>query len=308
MQWFVTCLRIALAAVLLLAAIGKVRSRENLIAFLSTLRVPGTLVRPASNIIVLLEVVAAPAILFSPRHYAGAVALLLFASFLVASQIGRRNSAACGCFGSIPSSLSRVPLIGRFVDQHTTGQSHAEVLRVVGLATGLLILLIPVKPIYINALSLTGCAVAAVLAFRLARGTGRSTMERDPASSLGRHSAVPTAAPPRPSSRRSFLVGSVTVVVSAILAFLVRFAGTAWAVCSYQCTTVPYLCSNCACCTARHDYNKLECNDHYGKCRDAGCSHEACRTCVGACHVENDQLLKACQDAYCGPCPGPECH
>ena len=94
--------RIALAAVLLVAAALKLRAFSESASALETHSVPAGLRRSATVAVVALEVAIATALVagVSAAAYAGAVLLIMFALVTFVALLRGRRGAPCGCFGA----------------------------------------------------------------------------------------------------------------------------------------------------------------------------------------------------------------
>jgi hypothetical protein len=93
---------IALAAVLIVAAVIKVRAFSDSAAALETYGVPDLLRRPLTAAVVALELAIALALVagVSAAAYAGAALLLVFAASTFLALLRGKRGAPCGCFGA----------------------------------------------------------------------------------------------------------------------------------------------------------------------------------------------------------------
>jgi methylamine utilization protein MauE len=93
---------IVLAAVLIVAAVLKLRAFSESASALETYGVPARLRRPAAVAVIAVELAIAAALLGGVRAaaYAGAALLLVFAAATVLALLAGKRGAPCGCFGA----------------------------------------------------------------------------------------------------------------------------------------------------------------------------------------------------------------
>ena len=99
---------LATAAVLLRAAVGKVRRPADLAATMTRLGVPRTIAAPMAAVVIAAEFATASALLFCPDAPAAQLALLILAVVFAAAglramRLGER--IACNCFGAGSGTL-----------------------------------------------------------------------------------------------------------------------------------------------------------------------------------------------------------
>ncbi len=94
--------RIVLAAILVVAAVLKLRAFSESASALETYGVPPPVRRPATAAVVGLELAVAGALVAGVRAaaYAGAVLLLVFAVITCLALLRGKRGAPCGCFGA----------------------------------------------------------------------------------------------------------------------------------------------------------------------------------------------------------------
>lgn len=106
MDIFLLLIRLLLAAVFLLAGIGKLLDRQGSEEALRSFDVPAPLVKPAAAVLPWAEIALAVILLFNSISWFGAIAgAALLAAFSAAMlrQISKGNAPDCHCFGQIHS-------------------------------------------------------------------------------------------------------------------------------------------------------------------------------------------------------------